>query len=63
MTEKDLIKFIQNALIEDVGDGDHTSLASIPSNATSQAHPKQTIWGIYKLWNFPNFGPVFVLNY
>ena len=38
MTEKDLIKFIQNALIEDVGDGDHTSLASIPSNATSQAH-------------------------
>ena len=38
MTEKDLKKFIQNALIEDVGDGDHTSLASIPSNATSQAH-------------------------
>jgi len=38
MTEKDLKKFIQNALIEDVGDGDHTSLASIPSKATSQAH-------------------------
>ena len=38
MTDKDLKKFIQNALIEDVGDGDHTSLASIPSKATSQAH-------------------------
>ena len=38
MIEKDLKKFIQNALIEDIGDGDHTSLASIPSNATSQAH-------------------------
>jgi len=38
MKEKELKKFIQNALIEDVGDGDHTSLASIPSNATNQAH-------------------------
>ena len=38
MTEKDLKKFIQNALKEDVGDGDHTSLASIPANATSKAH-------------------------
>ncbi len=38
MKEKDLKKFIQNALIEDVGDGDHSSLASIPYNATSQAH-------------------------
>ena len=38
MIVKDLKKFIQNALIEDVGDGDHTSLASIPSNAISQAH-------------------------
>ena len=38
MIVKDLKKFIQNALIEDIGDGDHTSLACIPSNATSQAH-------------------------
>ena len=38
MTEKDLKKFIQNALKEDVGDGDHTSLASIPASATSKAH-------------------------
>ena len=38
MTEKELKNFIQNALKEDVGDGDHTSLASIPANATSKAH-------------------------
>ena len=38
MTEKDLKNFIQNALKEDVGDGDHTSLASIPASATSKAH-------------------------
>ena len=38
MTEKDLKNFIQNALKEDVGDGDHTSLASIPTSATSKAH-------------------------
>ena len=38
MIKKELEKFIQNALIEDIGDGDHTSLASIPSNATNQAH-------------------------
>ncbi len=38
MMEKDLKNFIQNALIEDVGDGDHTSLGSIPKNATGKAH-------------------------
>ena len=38
MIEKDLNNFIKNALIEDVGDGDHTSLASIPKDATSKAH-------------------------
>jgi nicotinate-nucleotide pyrophosphorylase (carboxylating) len=38
MMEKDLNNFIKNALIEDVGDGDHTSLASIPKDATSKAH-------------------------
>lgn len=30
--------FISNALTEDIGDGDHTSLACIPSDAVSKAH-------------------------
>ena len=38
MTEKDLKKFINNSLKEDVGDGDHTSLASIPAKAINKAH-------------------------
>ena len=38
MIKKDLNNFIKNALIEDVGDGDHSSLASIPKHATSKAH-------------------------
>jgi nicotinate-nucleotide pyrophosphorylase (carboxylating) len=38
MIEKDLNNFIKNALIEDVGDGDHTSLASISANAKNKAH-------------------------
>ncbi len=38
MIEKDLKNFINNALKEDVGDGDHTSLASIPTSATNKAH-------------------------
>ena len=38
MIEKDLHNFIKNALIEDVGDGDHSSLGSIPKDATSKAH-------------------------
>ena len=36
--EKDLNNFIKNALIEDIGDGDHSSLGSIPKDATSKAH-------------------------
>ncbi|MBK0382587.1 carboxylating nicotinate-nucleotide diphosphorylase [Pedobacter sp. SD-b] len=32
-----LYKFIQNALREDVGNGDHTSLSTIPSNAVGSA--------------------------
>jgi len=31
-------KFIKNALAEDMGDGDHTSLACIPSSAKGKAH-------------------------
>ncbi len=38
MIEKDLHNFIKNALIEDIGDGDHSSLGSIPKEATSKAH-------------------------
>jgi len=38
MIDKDLKNFIKNALYEDVGDGDHTSLASIPASAASKAH-------------------------
>lgn len=30
-------KFIENALIEDIGDGDHTSLACIPADAVGKA--------------------------
>ena len=38
MTDKDFEKFITDSLSEDVGDGDHTSLASIPIDATNRAH-------------------------
>ena len=31
-----LHNFIENALLEDIGDGDHSSLSSIPSNATGK---------------------------
>tara|TARA_E500000331_G_C17273023_1_gene720266 strand:+ start:9248 stop:10093 length:846 start_codon:yes stop_codon:yes gene_type:complete len=36
--QEELKKFITNALIEDIGDGDHSSLASIPKDATNKAH-------------------------
>jgi len=36
--QKELRKFITNALKEDVGDGDHSSLASIPQDAENKAH-------------------------
>ena len=38
MTDKDFEKFITDSLSEDVGDGDHTSLSSIPKQATNRAH-------------------------
>ena len=38
MIKQELKNFIKNALLEDVGDGDHTSLASIPTDAKSKAH-------------------------
>ena len=38
MIEKGLHNFIKNALIEDVGDGDHSSLGCISKDTTSKAH-------------------------
>ena len=38
MRDKDFEKFITNSLAEDLGDGDHSSLASIPADATNKAH-------------------------
>jgi len=37
VTEAALTQFIQSALQEDVGDGDHSSLAAIPADARNQA--------------------------
>jgi nicotinate-nucleotide pyrophosphorylase (carboxylating) len=37
ITEKIIQKFISDAFAEDVGDGDHSTLASIPENAVSKA--------------------------
>jgi nicotinate-nucleotide pyrophosphorylase (carboxylating) len=40
------IKLIELAIAEDIGDGDHTSLASIPSSATNKAELKVKDTGI-----------------
>jgi nicotinate-nucleotide pyrophosphorylase (carboxylating) len=37
LSEKSILQFIDSALIEDVGDGDHSSLSSIPAEAESKA--------------------------
>ncbi|PTX22491.1 nicotinate-nucleotide pyrophosphorylase [carboxylating] [Pontibacter mucosus] len=37
LTEKSINEFIARALAEDVGDGDHSSLAAIPADAQNQA--------------------------
>jgi nicotinate-nucleotide pyrophosphorylase (carboxylating) len=37
LTEQNISEFIARALAEDIGDGDHSSLASIPANAQNQA--------------------------
>lgn len=37
LTEKSINEFISLALAEDIGDGDHSSLASIPADAQNQA--------------------------
>jgi len=38
LTEENITSFIRDALAEDIGDGDHSSLGSIPSDSTSKAH-------------------------
>ncbi len=38
LSDRAIKSFIKSALNEDIGDGDHSSLASIPKNKTSQAH-------------------------
>ncbi|MFD2999911.1 carboxylating nicotinate-nucleotide diphosphorylase [Pontibacter toksunensis] len=37
LTEKSISEFIASALAEDIGDGDHSSLAAIPNDAQNQA--------------------------
>ena len=37
LTEKSISEFIASALAEDIGDGDHSSLAAIPNDARNQA--------------------------
>lgn len=38
LTEENINQFIDLALVEDIGDGDHTSLSSIPSSEVKKAH-------------------------
>ena len=38
MKKKELITFIKHALNEDIGEGDHSSIASIPINTKNKAH-------------------------
>ncbi|MEP0985928.1 carboxylating nicotinate-nucleotide diphosphorylase [Ekhidna sp.] len=38
LTTKNINAFIKDALAEDIGDGDHSSLGSIPAEAKSKAH-------------------------
>lgn len=37
LKETDILRIVDNALAEDLGDGDHTSLATIPENAQGKA--------------------------
>ncbi|MFT5917409.1 MAG: nicotinate-nucleotide pyrophosphorylase (carboxylating), partial [Bacteroidia bacterium] len=37
LTKQAIADFIDSALREDVGDGDHSTLASVPANAQSKA--------------------------
>jgi len=37
LTEENILRFIRTALEEDIGEGDHSSLAAIPADARSQA--------------------------
>ncbi len=37
LNRDEIIRIIDNALLEDIGDGDHTSLATVPANARGKA--------------------------
>ena len=37
LTDENINRFITNALAEDIGDGDHTSLSSIPDTEVKKA--------------------------
>ncbi len=37
LNESDILQIVDNALREDIGDGDHTSLATVPATATGKA--------------------------
>lgn len=37
LNQTDILRIVDNALLEDIGDGDHTSLATVPSAATGKA--------------------------
>ncbi len=37
LKKEEILKIVDNALNEDIGDGDHTSLATVPENATGRA--------------------------
>ena len=56
--EEDLKKFITNALKEDVRDGDHSSLASIPANAQNKAHLLVKDNGFFVMESFSLYGVI-----
>lgn len=37
LKEEEILKIVDNALVEDLGDGDHTSLATVPASAQGKA--------------------------
>ena len=55
MFEKEVVlPLIKQAIKEDVGNGDHTSLATIPETATGKAVLVAKEEGIIAEWRLPN---------
>ena len=44
VTPETVDKFISAALLEDIGEGDHSTLAAVPADAQNQARLMQVIW-------------------